>query len=667
MDINHHGQRIMKAVIRAFVKKHAFTIFELSIGLVIIGAIAGGVTVGKTVIDRAEYKSILGTFNALQLSVEDFQKTYGGLPGDLASTGGLGAAVPAGNGDGSINTIAEASNFWTHLGLANLLPPGLNPSAVITPTDGSTPIMPSARHKTNGFTASSNGQVLRLGFSGYSSATSNNAALRPDAAFFMDELIDDGKPSTGTLIGIQGSNIAAANMCIESGVNDYNKDQPQPACRIAYDIKLAPTTEAPTADDCGGSSVGKSRVSTSDTCDTGFQGSVIESCTTQGGTTAWRNTRRLCDLRLCAGGLRVGETNNISCPEGYTGAVTLTCQNTGVLKTTSNTCTPIVGETCTTGETRFLACPYGQQGVRQQECIASAWAAHSTDSGSCTDITCSGTSIGDPTVSTASCPLNHAGAIGDTQEACTMLGMKVVGSACRPEYGTCTAGATQEIGCPNGQTGSHFQICNADGNWETNDLGGGNSCVPVTCGGEPVGATRLSDDKYCPLNRPGKVYEICDSDGAWKLSYANCASETCPTSPDTLGNANWSSGPYVSGEEYTSTDCLAGYTGSAIRRCSLGGTWLAPTQSCTFIADCPAGNHNSSHTTWVLTPTGDTASIIPDGDPATATHPSQDNTCLSGYFTNEVITRYCNAGTWDAPSRKCSPGIEGMASYWYQP
>lgn len=655
-------------IIQAFIKKHAFTLVEGSIALVIIGALAGGVTAGKHLIDQAKIKAVVSEINAIQISAQKFQETYGGLPGDLPYTSGLSASATAGNGDGSISTISEARNFWIHLQLANLLPPTLNTAQIVTPSDGSPPIIPSQKQDGGGYTVTSNGQVLRIGFSAYTTTTSNNAALTPNDAHNIDASIDDGKPNTGVLTAIQGADVATANICTESTGNAYNLDQTVKACRITFDFKLTSTVEDPTAVDCNGADVGTSRVSSSQTCETGYIGKVIESCTTEANVTQWRTTRKICELRECAEGVRVGQTRTLACPENYTGSITLTCQNNGIFKTTTNSCVALTSSGCTAGDTRLLACPFGQVGVLQQECNAGTWQTHSTDPGSCSNIQCGSAVIGDNITSTATCPFNHSGGSGSVQEACTMLGQKVVGSTCRPDYGNCTTGNTRNISCPSGETGDHFQICNPSGYWETNEATGGNTCQAITCGGEPIGATRLSQDRPCPLNRPGSVFEVCDSDGSWKLSYANCPAETCPAGADTLGNANWNNGPYASGEVHTSTDCLPTYAGSAVRRCDLGGNWLAPTQECTVFASCSAETNPTiggipSYTSWALTPLASSpVTITPDGDITTL----QDHTCIAGYLTPTPITRACvdpgggNPPVWQDPSGSCIPGIEGM-------
>src|ERR1044071_4467321 len=75
-----------------------FTLIELSIVLVIIGLIVGGVLTGKTLIDGAKKKQMHRKFEEIATAYNTFRTKYNCLPGDCAraSTFGLGS-----NGNGN--------------------------------------------------------------------------------------------------------------------------------------------------------------------------------------------------------------------------------------------------------------------------------------------------------------------------------------------------------------------------------------------------------------------------------------------------------------------------------------------------------------------------------------------------------------------------------------
>src|SRR5665213_102158 len=91
------------------VGRAGFTLVELSIVLVIIGLIVGGVLVGRDLINAAAMRSQISQIEKYNTAVNTFRGKYGGLPGDLnaASAAQFGfmarsGATGLGNGDGII-------------------------------------------------------------------------------------------------------------------------------------------------------------------------------------------------------------------------------------------------------------------------------------------------------------------------------------------------------------------------------------------------------------------------------------------------------------------------------------------------------------------------------------------------------------------------------------
>src|SRR5437660_1073388 len=99
--------------------RHGFTLLELSIVLVIIGLLIGGIFVGQSLIHNAQLNAVISEFNRYQTAVQSFKQQYNTLPGDMSnatsfwgSAGGTGsdatcavvvsttAATCNGNGDG---------------------------------------------------------------------------------------------------------------------------------------------------------------------------------------------------------------------------------------------------------------------------------------------------------------------------------------------------------------------------------------------------------------------------------------------------------------------------------------------------------------------------------------------------------------------------------------
>lgn len=105
---------------------HGFTLIELSIVLVIIGLIVGGVMVGRDMIRASEIRNVLKEAETIQSAVNAFRLKYNGLPGDMLdaeSIWGSDASCPNtptntiaktatcnGNGNGRIGDADAAGN-----------------------------------------------------------------------------------------------------------------------------------------------------------------------------------------------------------------------------------------------------------------------------------------------------------------------------------------------------------------------------------------------------------------------------------------------------------------------------------------------------------------------------------------------------------------------------
>lgn len=128
--------------------KQGFTLIELSIVLVIIGLIIGGITVGQDLIRSSELRTITSDAEKYLTAVRAYQLKYNALPGDHNKASqywptdcvDIGASNPCdGDGDGWIehmgtsitasslpesgfNNHTESVRVWQHLYLAGLIP-----------------------------------------------------------------------------------------------------------------------------------------------------------------------------------------------------------------------------------------------------------------------------------------------------------------------------------------------------------------------------------------------------------------------------------------------------------------------------------------------------------------------------------------------------------------
>lgn len=227
-------------------KPDGFTLIELSIVLVIIGLVVGGILAGNTLIQAAYLRSVIKDKNFYSVAVATFITKYNALPGDMdtattlwgtASGGcpggaGTGTQTCNGNGKGSIYDYAgggdsyEMFRAWQHLSNANLIPGkytgvagASGPTEVLVGTNSPESSIQGAGYSIfylgnftyDGQTYTGNyGHLLLFGKT-LLSIYNLNGALTPQDAMQVDLKIDDGKPGTGIVAGPASSSAITPN------------------------------------------------------------------------------------------------------------------------------------------------------------------------------------------------------------------------------------------------------------------------------------------------------------------------------------------------------------------------------------------------------------------------------------------------------------------------
>lgn len=253
----------------------AFSLVELSIVLVILGLLVGGVLSGQSLIRAAELRATTSQFAQYHASYFSFRDKYFGIPGDLTnatqfwgiaagSTGSDDTCYAAvvtndtcnGDGNGQIsgqsnatgaNTLNERFRFWQHLALA-----GLIEGSFTGATDGGgnnlrTPgknipagKMPNSSYQTH-YVASAGGEyyaatvgrnVLNL-----SAISAGAGVLKPEEAWNIDTKLDDGKPGLGKINTFLDSGALGPN-CSNGDTSSAEYDFTITAtnCRLMYHI-----------------------------------------------------------------------------------------------------------------------------------------------------------------------------------------------------------------------------------------------------------------------------------------------------------------------------------------------------------------------------------------------------------------------------------------------
>lgn len=216
--------------------RHGFSLVELSIVLVILGLLTGGILAGQSLIRGAELRAITSDLQRYQSATLAFRDKYMGLPGDIAnatSFWGAQHATPAtcittvsttaltcnGNGNGRIASAGAADAYeqfrgWQQLANAGLVE-GSYSGILITPDPPAVVgvNIPAGKISTTGWALMHIGPISagvifdgsypHMFIYGVQHATAyypTMPALKAEEAWSIDTKLDDGKPGYGNVV-----------------------------------------------------------------------------------------------------------------------------------------------------------------------------------------------------------------------------------------------------------------------------------------------------------------------------------------------------------------------------------------------------------------------------------------------------------------------------------
>jgi prepilin-type N-terminal cleavage/methylation domain-containing protein len=225
--------------------RSGFTLIEMSIVLVIIGLVVGGILTGKDLIDAASQRAQVTQVERYNTAVNTFRVKYGNLPGDIpdpqASQFGFqarGTQRAQGDGNGIIEgygstadfyggaeSAGETTVFWVDLSTAGLIDGGFNSasttviSGLITGSANLSKYFPNAKigngtyvYVWSGGLGSNSGTGdgnNYFGVSGIINVDSGTAAsmntsttLTVQQAYNIDKKVDDGFPQSGSITAL---------------------------------------------------------------------------------------------------------------------------------------------------------------------------------------------------------------------------------------------------------------------------------------------------------------------------------------------------------------------------------------------------------------------------------------------------------------------------------
>ncbi|HEU5047162.1 MAG TPA: prepilin-type N-terminal cleavage/methylation domain-containing protein [Rickettsiales bacterium] len=199
-------------------KHSGFTLMEMTVVIVIIGLLAGGVVAGQSLIKTSEIASVMTDVNRFRAAINAFDTQYNALPGDMSNASSYWSTANNGDGNGKINYNSgawgsEEYYVWQHLQLANILPGTYGTSTATLPRSRLRDGYYRVSYQTGVYGKSAH----MISLNKWNSATNlaNTAILSPKDVYEMDRKYDDGSADTGRIMGFNEQGVPG---CV---TNDY--------------------------------------------------------------------------------------------------------------------------------------------------------------------------------------------------------------------------------------------------------------------------------------------------------------------------------------------------------------------------------------------------------------------------------------------------------------
>lgn len=250
-----------------------FTLVELSIVLIVIGLLIGGILAGQEMLRSSELNRIISDKDRLGSAMDTFKAKYNAQPGDFrgatdywgTASGGCpqgarsGTQTCNGNGDGIINgawgcftaSNVESTLVFQHLALAGIIQgsfSGYSTSSYCSPIIGVNAPQISVQGATFfplGMSTAlfaffnvipRNALILGAPTAG-NTDTPSGAILKSKEAQALDSKYDDGKPGLGSILGSTNTGGVWAPNCTTSAdpnTAGYNIAQVVNVCALLF-------------------------------------------------------------------------------------------------------------------------------------------------------------------------------------------------------------------------------------------------------------------------------------------------------------------------------------------------------------------------------------------------------------------------------------------------
>jgi len=226
-----------------------FTLIEISIVLVLIGLMVGGLLVGADMIKQAALRKQATQIELIESGIQNFRTKYNCYPGDCVDPTIISGYTYTGNGDGFLEAVwngDENKGFWLHMALSNMINYPLLPHPALVGMTA--PVMTlNGNAYINAYGSATHAQnVLEF-------ATPDvSGALEVLQISYIDSKADDGLPNSGSIrssgygngattiydapptFPLSTANDSGSDKCISGAV--YNTTVTNTTCNMIYVI-----------------------------------------------------------------------------------------------------------------------------------------------------------------------------------------------------------------------------------------------------------------------------------------------------------------------------------------------------------------------------------------------------------------------------------------------
>ncbi len=251
--------RILPTDKKPYGRNGGFTLVELSIVLVIIGLVVGGVLVGRDLIHAAEIRAQVSQFEKFNTAVKTFRLKYNGLPGDitLEQVTGFGFPNQGGNYGNGDNLLKDNSGympgaslwvepyfFFIHLSEASLIEGKYYMLANHYVIGEQFPPAKIGKSGIFAYSLATGKLAYFLGMDTNSTTGPNDIAtfstagvINPYDAYMLDSKTDDGIPTSGrirsaTITALVPAYDVSDGACSTASTSSYNITSSVIACRL---------------------------------------------------------------------------------------------------------------------------------------------------------------------------------------------------------------------------------------------------------------------------------------------------------------------------------------------------------------------------------------------------------------------------------------------------